>query len=153
MILDPFRLPTILSLFCWISSKPLNGSLSSSWVLSKSPTEMMFDSFISSSLFSSRSVHATTVKVRDIPMRYRNGAARNGSDFIKVDQTSSKHLCFIFFSEEVDSFTLLVALMGLGRFIYCVGCLRFRRSSPSPFIIPSPAVWILLVILVAFKTS
>uniref|UniRef100_A0A0D3BT32 Myb-like domain-containing protein n=1 Tax=Brassica oleracea var. oleracea TaxID=109376 RepID=A0A0D3BT32_BRAOL len=55
---------------------------------------MMFDSFISSSLFSSRSVHATTVK------RYRNGAARNGSDFIKVDQTSSKHLCFIFFSEE-----------------------------------------------------
>lgn len=43
---------------------PLNGSLSSSWVLSKSPTEMMFASFISSSLFSSRSVHATTVKVR-----------------------------------------------------------------------------------------
>ncbi|CDY66083.1 BnaUnng01330D [Brassica napus] len=55
---------------------------------------MMFDSFISSSLFSSRSVHATTVK------RYRNGAARNGSDFIKLDQTSSKHLCFIFFSED-----------------------------------------------------
>ncbi|KAH0869763.1 hypothetical protein HID58_076785, partial [Brassica napus] len=31
---------------------------------------------------------------------YRNGAARNGSNFIKVNQTSSKPLCFIFFSQE-----------------------------------------------------
>ena len=39
------------------------GSLSSSLILSKPRTEMSFDSFLSSSMFSSRLVHAITMKV------------------------------------------------------------------------------------------
>ena len=39
------------------------GSLSSSLILSKPRTEMSFDSFFSSSMFSSRLVHAITMKV------------------------------------------------------------------------------------------
>ncbi|KAF2607060.1 hypothetical protein F2Q68_00043949 [Brassica cretica] len=89
-------------------------------------------------MFSSRSVHASTVKftnlvvieraarereVRDKAMvrlcsmvaivfngsRYINAAARNGSNFIKVDQTSSKHLCFIFFSQSSAQSSTFVA--------------------------------------------